>query len=389
MVDRAGRTVGRRALLRAGAGGLVLVATGCGGEKETAREATAPPTQPAIASPVPGYVDPARWTGRTVTVASGGGEYQYAQAAAIFEPFAAATGATVQEKSFNLGELRQQVDQGDVTWDLVDVPTEEVLPLARADYLEPIDEQVVDTSPLFPELVMQHGIGAAFFSTVLAYPTGTDRVPEGWVDFWDVDRLPGTRALRRSPIGTLEFALLAAGVQRDKLYPLDVERAFAGLDALKPHVAQWYENAKQPVELVLSGAVVMASTFSVLAETVDAQAGLQLRWDGGMLSADSWVIPRGAPNADVAMDLINFATRAVPSANFASLVPYGPVNREALTLLRPERLPLLPNSDVHRAIQFVQGWNWWADNRETLTARFEEWVVEEPAPVLSGGTSER
>ena len=108
-----------------------------------------------------------------------------------------------------------------------------------------------------------------------------------------------------------------------------------------------------------------------------------------MLSADSWVIPRDAPNADVAMDLINFATRAVPCANVARLVPYGPVNREAFALLRPERLSLLPNSDEHRAVQFVQGWNWWADNREALTARFEEWVVEEASPELSDGRLEQ
>ncbi len=383
--DALGVRIARRALLQAAAIGGLLAATGCRGGQEVAEAPPAteaptlppPPTQPPIASPVPGYVDPERWAGRTVTVASWGGDYQDAQTAAIFDPFAAATGAVVQQKGVDLGELRQQIEQESVTWDLVVVPTEEVLPLARGDYLTPIDYQKVDRTPLFEEIAMQHGVGAAFFSTVIAHAAAATPSPSGWADFWDVQRFAGARALRRNPVGTLEFALQADGVPRDELYPLDVDRAFVSLDRLKPHVAQWYDNRNQPVALILSGDVAMASTYSVPAEEPGA-AGVGLQWNGGMLSADSWAVPRGAPNADVAMDLINFATRAVPSANFSRLVPFGPVNRDAFGLLRPDRLPLLPNSEPRRAVQFLQGWNWWADNRDDLTARFEDWLLIEP-----------
>jgi putative spermidine/putrescine transport system substrate-binding protein len=105
---------------------------------------------------------------------------------------------------------------------------------------------------------------------------------------------------------------------------------------------------------------------------------IRMQWYGGMLSADAWVVPKGAPNRDVAMDLINFATRAVPSANFARLVPFGPVNVDSLGLLLPERAEELPNSLSHRSVQFVQDWEWWADNLESLTTRFEDWLLAEP-----------
>jgi len=344
------------------------------------------PTQAAIASPVPGYTDPRKWAGRTVAVASQGGPYQGAQAAAVFEPFSRATGARVLQQGVDLGELRQQVDQESVTWDVADVPTEEVLPLARGHYLTPIDYQVVDRTPLFPEIAMQHGVGAAVFSTVIAYAAGAERPPSGWVDFWDVDSLGGARALRRSPIGTLEFALLADNVPLDRLYPLDVDRAFTSLDRIKPHVAQWYENAMQPVALIIGGDVAMASSFHVLAETDQARPALALEWTGGMLSADSWVVPRGAPNADVAMDLVNFATRAIPSANLSRLVPFGPVNRDAFALLRRDRIEVMPNTEPRRSVQFVQNWNWWADNRAELIERFEEWLLVEPVAPLGEGT---
>lgn len=370
------------------AAGSVLAIAGCGGSTgdearptvpPSAAPPTAPPTQPPIASPVAGYLDPERWRGRIVTVASPGGAYQDAQATAIFAPFEAATGARVQQKTVgDLGELRGQVEQENVVWDLVDLPTVEVLPLARGDYLAPIDYQKVDKTPLFEETVMQHGVGAAFFSTLLVYRADLPEVPSGWIDFWDLARFPGGRALRGGPVGTLEFALIADGVPLADLYPLDVERAFAKLETIRTAVVEWYDNARQPAALLAGGAAAMASSYNVLPEA-DGELP-RLQWAGGMLSADSWVVPRGAPNEDVAMDLINFATRAVPSANFSRLVPYGPANHEAFPLLRPERRALLPNAQPQRGLQFLQNWNWWADNRSDLVDRFEEWLLAGPAP---------
>ncbi len=388
-------SLARRSLARYAAAGLAMTVVGCGPASqnrasETPGRTSVPPIPqpPPSASPIPGYLDPRRWAGRTVTVASQGGDYQDAQTAAIFDPFAAATGARVQQKSAtDLGALRQQVDQGSVTWDLADVPTDEVLPLARANYLTPVDYQKVDRTPLFESVALQHAVGAAFFSTVLVYSIAASHPPSGWVDFWHVDRFPGGRSLRRSPIGTLEFALMADGVRAGDLYPLDIGRAFASLDKIRPFITEWYDNARQPVALVLTGDVTMASSYNVLAEATDARSSLRIQWNGGMLSADSWVIPRGAQNVDVAMDLINFATRAIPSANFSRLVPFGPVNRNAFGLLEPGRLALLPNTDPHRAEQFLQNWNWWADNRESVIKRFDDWFLAEPTPDPAVGTS--
>lgn len=380
----AGTAIGRRRLLKSALGGVLLAATGCGGEGEepiilpTVPVPTTAPIPPPIASPVPGYIDPERWAGRTLIVASQGGTYQDAQDEAVFQPFALATGAAVQTKAFDLDELRQQVEGESVTWDLADLPMDEVLPLARAGILTAIDYQRVDKTPLIEEIVGQYAVGSAFFSTVLAYAAGLDQAPTGWIDFWDVETFVGERGLRRSPVGTLEFALLADGMSKNQLYPIDVERAFASLDQIRLHVAEWYDNFRQPVALVEAGNVTMASSYHVVAQEADVLGKIAVQWNGGMLSADAWVVPRGAPNADVAMDLINFATRAIPCANFARLVPFGPVNRDAFDLIDRDRQKFLPTTEAHRAVQFVQGWNWWADNEEEVTARFKEWLLQEP-----------
>jgi putative spermidine/putrescine transport system substrate-binding protein len=85
------------------------------------------------------------------------------------------------------------------------------------------------------------------------------------------------------------------------------------------------------------------------------------------------------------MDFINYATRAVPQANLARLIPFGPVNTDAFQHLREDRLPYLPSAEPQFSQQFFENWNYWADNREALTDRFLTWLATEPEP---NGTAE-
>ena len=96
----------------------------------------------------------------------------------------------------------------------------------------------------------------------------------------------------------------------------------------------------------------------------------------------------GLLDVGVAMDFVNYATRAIPQANFGLIVPFGPVNSGAFSLIPQERSQILPSSPLNKAVQFVQNWNWWADNLESLTTRFDDWLLttpEEPATPDSDG----
>lgn len=348
-----------------------------------ATQAPPTPTQAAIGSPVPGYLDDQRWYGRSLVVATAGvGTYLDALTAAFFDPFAAATGATVRHQSFGRDGIEALIDQvtnNETVWDVVLIPTGDVLPLAQQRHLEPIDYAVVDPSSLYEETAMQHGVGAMYYSTVMVTASAVEGEPRSWADFWDLGQFAGTRALRRHPIGTLEFALLADGVPRDELYPIDVPRAFASLDRIRDATI-FYEDSKQPVELVRTGQVGMASAWNIRSTLPDVTSLVALHWQDGMISADSWVIPRGAENRDVAMSFINFATRAIPSANFSLLQPFGPANRDALAMIRDDVVAALPTAATHMRVQFFENWSYWADNQERLEAQFEDWLLN---PVAS------
>jgi putative spermidine/putrescine transport system substrate-binding protein len=364
---------------------LLGAVAGCGGDDDppTPTETPVPEptaTQDAIASPVASYLNPERYVGRTLTVASFGADYQEAQDEAFFQPFAAATGATVHQRTFDQADLENQVETGPVAWDVVCVSMEVALALAREGYLEPINYDVVDDTVLFKEIVGQYSVGADLFSTVIVYPIDAPQPPAGWREFWDPAVFLEGRSLRKKAVGTLEFALLADGVAMAELYPLDVDRAFLSLDKVRDQVVQWWEDGKQPAELVANDQAGLAGGWNVRADLPDVRGEVAIQWREGMLSANAWAVPKGAPNADVAMDFVNYATRAVPMANFARVLPYGPVNKDAFQYLRPDRLPHLPSAEPQINQQFFENWNFWDDNREELEERFLDWLATEPEP---------
>jgi putative spermidine/putrescine transport system substrate-binding protein len=128
-----------------------------------APEPTPAPTYSPITDQVPGYTDPEKWSGRTLAIAGRGGDYQDAQENAFFDPFALATGASIQIKIADTSRLREQVDQGEVSWDVLTLPMEDVLTLARENYLDSIDYAIVDKSQLFEDIALQYGVAPRIF----------------------------------------------------------------------------------------------------------------------------------------------------------------------------------------------------------------------------------
>lgn len=341
-----------------------------------------PSPTPVLVEEVPGYDDPTRWDGETLVITSWGGEYQEAQNRAFFEPFARLTGATVELDETDIGELRSQVDSGEVSWGVCDVLTEDVLPLANLGAIAPIDYGAIDTDQILSIAMLEHGLASSFHSTILAYRTDHwdhGLVPAGWLDFWDFETFPGARGLHRDPQATLEFALLADGVPVEDLYPIDVERALASLDRVRPSVFLWWEQGAQPTQMITAGDMHLVSVWNSRIERISADgAPVEIQWNGGAISGESWVIPNGAPNMELALDFLNFASRPETCAAFSSLVPFGPPNTDTFRLLSPEQTARLPTSPDLLPLQFPIDHEWWFTNREAVTDEFEEWLAEVP-----------
>lgn len=119
---------------------------------------------------------------------------------------------------------------------------------------EPLDFKQIQRDKIDPRFVSDYGVGSFFFSFVLGYNEGKlgANKPQDWSALFDTKTFPGKRALYKWPSpGVLELALLADGVPADKLYPLDLDRAFKKLDTIKKDIV-WWGGGAQSQQLLAS-----------------------------------------------------------------------------------------------------------------------------------------
>jgi putative spermidine/putrescine transport system substrate-binding protein len=319
--------------------------------------------------------------GATLTVVTyGGGAYQEAHKKAFCEPFTEITGSPVDSIVWNAeyGKLKSMVESGRVPWDVVEVTAAQFARGTKEGnegLFSPLSVKPHD-GDFLPNTVSEKGAANLYWATVLAYKRsafGNDP-PATWRDFWNVTKYRGSRALYDDPRGNLEFALLADGVPKDKLYPLDVDRALRKLDELKPYVRVWWRDGTQPVQLLLSNQVDLTSAWSGrIYASEQARHSVGYSWQGAALELDYWVIPRGSANVDAASRFIAFASGPRPLAQVAELVGYGPVNRTALSFTPEKVRASLPTFPANWDVSFEVNADWWATNEEQMQIRWLSW----------------
>jgi putative spermidine/putrescine transport system substrate-binding protein len=306
-----------------------------------------------------------------VVIVSWGGTMQDSTRAAMFQPFEKETGIKVEEATFaTLAKVQAMVTSGNIEWDVMSMVAGDALVAAQKGLLEKLDYSKFDQSQLKdidPRVVQPYGVGYVFYSKVLAY--NTKRFPEGtphpasWADFWDLKKFPGPRLIDagNAIVPPIEFALLADGVPLEKLYPLDLERAYKSLAVLKPSVVKWATTpAMAPQALIDGEADMVAVSLNRITPLIDKGAPINFVWNGGMLSFDYWTVPKGSKNFANAMKFIEYALRPEVLAAFAKLEVLGPTNKKAYDFLTTERARVLPSSPDNLRQQFVVDLGWWS-----------------------------
>jgi len=313
-------------------------------------------------------------------VSYGGGAYQKSHETSFCEPFHLYTGVKVDSITWNAeyGKLKSMVTSGKVPWDVVEV-TAAQFKRGSTDGLF-ADLSVKPTEGEFlPGSIEDQGVANVYWGTVLACRKDafTKGLPRTWADFFDVQNFPGPRALYDDPRGNLEFALLADGVELSGLYPLDVDRAFRKLESIKKDVRVWWKDGTQPVQLLLTHEVVLASAWNGrIFASQEAKEDIAYSWEGAALEIDYWVVPRGSANVDLASRFIAFASSPSALAKQAALVGYGPVNVSALDFIPASVRQQLPTFKENWDVSFVVDAEWWAENEETTKTRWLAWKMQ-------------
>ncbi len=321
----------------------------------------------------------ARAAGKEVVVCSWGGTYQKALRKAYFDPFEKETGIKVVDTSApEVAKIKAQVDAKNVEWDVIEGGTRWYSVFVAQGLVQPLDMKKLNTADLIPEAVQSHGIGHNVVSINLAYNTTQfpKEHPNSWADYWDVKKFPGPRSMLADVTYVTEFALLADGVPPDKLYPIDIERAFRKLNEIKPHIKVYWKHADQPIQLLSQGEVVMAPAFNgrILAAQ-EKNFPIGIVWNQGSVSPSYFYVMKGAPHAEEAHQFINFCCKPKPQADLALEIPYGPSNRKALELVPLAQRKRLPTYPENLKGMWPMNGEWLGKNYNEINDRWQKFML--------------
>jgi putative spermidine/putrescine transport system substrate-binding protein len=339
------------------------------------------------------------------TVVSWGGVYQKALFDNWVLPSAKNIDLTVSGQAYG-GEyenITTMVKTGSVTWDLVQVETfyaataykqgllEKFDPVIPPTDLVPLDQSAKKLLPYaYPTIGWSYVI--SWNELVLAKRAGNGvDAPSGWVDFWDLDKYPGKRALRNVPQGNIEAALFAAGLTaseiRQRLYTnkdftvLDI--AFKKLDELKGNIIWWksgnqvqreLESGRATLVAAWNGRVWNAINTPLLENSMPTKYHVQYK--NGILDYDWWIIPKGAKNKSGASKLVKEMYKNLDGAiKFSHVMGYGPPNSGWETRISSDSalVKYMPTTGENMGLQFKIDPVFWAEHHRYIADRWESW----------------
>lgn len=315
-----------------------------------------------------------------VTIAAFGGSYQEALSKAIFKPIEEKLGITINEDtSQGLVDIRAQVQANAVEWDIAEATIDQCARGEAEGLFEPLDYTVIDKTGI-PEAVAQKGyIANNYYSNVIAWNKDKfgENGPQTWAEFWDVEKFPGRRSLRADPAEVLEIAVLADGVPLDQVYPIDIDRAFASLEKIRPHVTAWWSSGAQSQQLATDGEVDLIGIWNGrISGAIKGGANWGFTFNQGIMIPECFVIPKGAPNKDLAQKVIALSVSPEIAANLPKYIEYGPSNAKVYEtgLITPEVAATLNTSPENAAKQVTLRGDWWAENIAAVQERWSAFI---------------
>lgn len=330
----------------------------------------------------------------SLTVVSWGGAYSRSQVEAYMKPYTAKNGTEFQVVDYNggLDQIARQVESGTIVWDVVDVELSDAIRGCDAGLFEEIPESILPPGAdgasihddFLPDALQDCAVGEVVWATVYAYDVtrfSADK-PRTLAHFFDVERFPGKRGLRKSPRVNIEWALMADGVPPGEVYqelakPGGIARAFKVLDTIKEHVV-WWEAGSDPPKLLADGAVTMTSAYNgrLYDPIVKDGKPYVIVWDGQVWDYDLWAIVKGTGSLETALKFVAFSTDTQRLADQANYISYGPARRSSMDLISPEMKWQLPTSQENSVTAVQNDFEWWAENQDRMDRRFREWLSQ-------------
>ncbi|WP_105441195.1 ABC transporter substrate-binding protein [Neorhizobium sp. T25_13] len=321
-----------------------------------------------------------------LVIATTGGTLEQELRTHFFDPFTKETGIQVITVSGtgaeNVARIKAMAQTGNVEWDLYQAgeiqAASELHKLMNEDMTEFCRAYQGDKD-LLPGACASSGVLSAYGTTLLAYNTRSFPAPglKTWADFFDVKKFPGPRSMPNfnDPWRVMAAALLADGVQPGALFPLDVDRALAKLDTIRPHISLWWKTGDQSTQGFRNGEYVAGEIWQTRASALKKE-GQPLAWsqDQAFLVGDRWALIKKAPHRANAIRFLEyFLAHPQAQARVCEALTCTPARYSAAKAMNAEAQAAAPTSpDVFEKLIRPDA-AWINANNQMLLERWNEW----------------
>ncbi len=317
----------------------------------------------------------------TITVCSYGGTYNKGLEETMGKPFTEATGINVIFTTFpSYAQMAAQVKSGNIEWDIVECESRMYARGVKKGIFEQLDLSGINTDEFIKGSTTDYGVGLIYYSYTIAYNTDkwpAGKGPKSMKDLWDVKKFPGPRSMKLTAVSNLEAALLADGVPRDKIYPIDVDRALKKMDELKPNIRVFWKTGGQSQQVMREKEADIAFVpGGRMMQLADQGVPVTWEWNDQVIVLDYWTILKGSKKKEAANKFIAFASNAKRQAAFAEWTNYGPANKKAYDYIRKEKAVLMPTYPENFEKGLVVNAEWYAEHEKDVEQKWEAWKMK-------------
>lgn len=325
----------------------------------------------------------------TIVVATTGGAYEKALREAWFDPFTAKTGIEVVTIAATNAEMRAKaaamVKTGNVSWDLYlqgEIQAASEQHLLYAENLSEFCKEFSTHADLDADACTAAGVRLLSNSTLLAYRSDAfdGAIPQTWADMWDLKKFPGGRSFPdfNDPWRVMASALLADGVRPEKLFPLDIDRALAKLEQIRPAVALWWKTGDQSMQGFRNGDYAIGQIWLTRAKALKSE-GLPIAWSqaASFLVGDRIALIKNAPHRQNALKLAEYwLNTPAAQAKVCEALSCKPPSSEAVKLMSPRARADMPSTTDPQNSPIVPDAKWINDNAALLLERWNAWIQQ-------------
>jgi putative spermidine/putrescine transport system substrate-binding protein len=321
-----------------------------------------------------------------LVIASWGGSFSKATKERLAKDFESDTGIEVQVVDAPgkfLASIESQKKAKKFEWDLLDSTSAPDAWLAYdsgliakmpSDLKKRLETKVVDGA------VEDFGLAWSTLGYTVACQTeDASDCPANSVEYFDTEKFPGNRtSIATSPMVNLTLAELASGVSADEIstHEIDLDRAFAKLEELKPLMKVWWQSGDQMNQVFTSNEADLGIAYSGRAFNLDEQGTpMKVVWEQGAYNPGYWNVVEGSTHKEAAWKFIEWlADHPENAAAWAEDLSYSVPVKGAFDHMDEKTRAQMADLPENREKLIDINYEWYVKNADEVNARWQEFL---------------